>query len=139
MIEIEKRIKRQEQLSTVGAVAIDAEGNICAGTSTGGLLVDLPGRVGDTPLIGCGTYANQYTKISCTGTGERIMQVVLAKKVADCIEAGMGAIAAAEKGVEVLGTVKGRGGLICIEKNGRIKYASNTRYITMAYIEGDQE
>ena len=122
-------------MGTVGAVAIDQTGNICAGTSTGGLVIDLPGRVGDTPLVGCGTYCNGVAGASCTGAGERIMQVVLAKKVVDLVNGGMSAQQAVEKGIEVLETVNGKGGVISIDQHGNIGYAFNTQRMTVAYIE----
>src|SRR5215475_3673527 len=75
---------------TVGAVALDANGNIAAGTSTGGTLNKDPGRVGDSSLIGCGCYAdNQSAAVSCTGWGEPIMKLVLAKWAADQVSDGI--------------------------------------------------
>src|ERR1700761_5888863 len=74
---------------TVGAVALDIDGNIAAGTSTGGTLNKAPGRVGDSSLIGCGCYAeNQSAAVSSTGWGEKIMKLVLAKWAADRVQAG---------------------------------------------------
>src|SRR5713226_6036107 len=75
---------RGHEQGTVGAVAIDRNGNLFAGTSTGGTCCKLPGRVGDSPLIGCGCYADsEVGGVSCTGYGEAIMKVVLAKTAAD--------------------------------------------------------
>ncbi|MFQ5694585.1 MAG: isoaspartyl peptidase/L-asparaginase, partial [Terriglobia bacterium] len=79
----------EKQLGTVGAVALDAQGNLAAGTSTGGTTLKYPGRVGDSPLIGCGCYAdNQAGAVSSTGHGESIMKVVLAKAACDLLAAG---------------------------------------------------
>src|SRR5215467_13079787 len=79
----------QSSHDTVGAVALDAHGNIAAGTSTGGTLNKDPGRVGDSSLIGCGCYAdNLSAAASCTGWGEPIMKLVLAKRAADRVREG---------------------------------------------------
>lgn len=73
-----------EKHGTIGAVARDAEGNIAAGTSTGGITNQMHGRVGDSPLPGCGTFANQSTvAVSCTGIGEAFIKVVAAHQVSD--------------------------------------------------------
>jgi len=88
---------------TVGAVALDVDGNIAAGTSTGGTVNKAPGRVGDSSLIGCGCYAdNQSAAASCTGWGEPIMKLVLAKWAADRVQTGTRTDAA---GRYTLGTV----------------------------------
>lgn len=117
-----------EQLGTVGAVAMDEHGGLIAGTSTGGTFRKYPGRVGDSPLIGCGCYADvEAGGISCTGHGEAIMRVVLAKVVAESLRAGGEAMVAAEAGIKLLGErVQGIGGLILLDRNGRPGFAFNT-------------
>lgn len=83
---------------TVGAVAIDRSGHMVAGTSTGGTCCKLPGRVGDSPLIGCGCYADQEAGgISCTGHGEGIMKIVMAKMAADLLGAAESAGSSSRK------------------------------------------
>jgi beta-aspartyl-peptidase (threonine type) len=83
---------------TVGAVAIDRSGHMVAGTSTGGTCCKLPGRVGDSPLIGCGCYADQEAGgISCTGHGEGIMKIVMAKMAADLLAASESAGSSSRK------------------------------------------
>ncbi|HWH76087.1 MAG TPA: isoaspartyl peptidase/L-asparaginase, partial [Candidatus Binatus sp.] len=77
IVESEKQ-RWQSKHGTVGCVAFDMNGKIAAATSTGGIFDKLPGRVGDSPLLGCGTYANEYGAVSCTGQGEAIMRLVLA-------------------------------------------------------------
>ena len=78
---------RRRQPGTVGAVALDRHGTIAAGTSTGGRAGQLPGRVGDSPLIGCGTYADSTLGgVSCTGSGEAIIRVVLARRTLDFLK-----------------------------------------------------
>jgi beta-aspartyl-peptidase (threonine type) len=124
---------------TVGCVAVDASGNIAAGTSTGGLPNKLPGRVGDSPLIGSGLYAdNESCGVSATGWGEPIMKVVLSKTVSSLVETGLSSQEAAEKGIKILGRrISGFGGVIVIDRNSRIGFAYNTRRMAYAYLNGD--
>jgi beta-aspartyl-peptidase (threonine type) len=119
---------------TVGAVARDREGNLCAGTSTGGTFLKYPGRVGDSPLIGCGCYAdNESAAVSCTGHGESIMRVVMAKTAADFVASGLDAQTAANAAIEVLGRrTKGLGGLIVVDRVGRFGAAFSTPHMTWA-------
>lgn len=122
---------------TVGAVARDAQGHIAAGTSTGGTPNKLPGRVGDSPLIGCGCYAeNESAGASATGWGESIMKVVLCKTVCDFVTHGQDAQAAAEKTIAVLAhRGQGYGGVIVIDHSGKIGTAFNTPRLARAWIE----
>jgi beta-aspartyl-peptidase (threonine type) len=117
---------------TVGAVAIDATGNVCAGTSTGGTFFKHPGRVGDSPLIGCGCYAdNESAAVSCTGHGESIMKIVMAKAAADLVAAGHDAQSAADTVVKLLTTrTSGTGGLIIVDREGRAGAAFSTPHMT---------
>jgi len=113
---------------TVGAVALDCNGNVAAATSTGGTPKKIPGRVGDTPLIGCGTYAeNGVGAVSCTGWGESIIKVMLAREVAEYIRSGLNAQMSAEKGIQKLKEkVDGLGGVLCLDMRGSIGMAYNT-------------
>jgi len=113
---------------TVGAVALDAEGNIAAGTSTGGTLNKAPGRVGDSSLIGCGCYAdNLSAAVSCTGWGEPIMKLVLAKWAADRVQRGGAPDAVASEAMSYLQRrLKGHGGMILLDQRGRLGMAHNT-------------
>lgn len=122
---------------TVGAVAMDQDGNIAAATSTGGVPYSLPGRVGDSPLVGCGTYADNETGgASSTGHGERIMQVVLAKHATDLIRFGLDAPSAAQEAIDYLQKrVEGYGGIIIIDKNGVTGFAHNTPHMATAWID----
>jgi beta-aspartyl-peptidase (threonine type) len=110
---------------TVGAVALDRNGTVAAATSTGGVAGKLPGRVGDSALIGCGTYADSSLGgVSCTGDGEAIIRVVLARRALDYLrEAGDPARVAIALLVEEGG---GQGGLILLDWRGRIGYAHST-------------
>jgi beta-aspartyl-peptidase (threonine type) len=114
---------------TVGAVALDQYGNIAAATSTGGTVNKTPGRVGDSSLIGCGCYADNTTAaVSCTGWGEPIMKLVLAKWTADRVQSSSGdAQSAAELAMEMLWSrLQGRGGLIVLDARGNYGIAHNT-------------
>lgn len=120
---------------TVGAVAIDRAGNIAAGTSTGGTPFKPDGRVGDSPLPGCGYYAdNALAGVSVTGHGEAIIRVQLARSAADFC-AKLQAPAAAEAATRMLNDrVAGKGGLILIDHAGRVGYAYNTSQMARAYM-----
>ena len=113
---------------TVGAVALDADGNIAAGTSTGGTLSKAPGRVGDSSLIGCGCYAdNLSAAVSLTGWGEPIMKLVLGKWAVDRVAAGTSPQEAAHAAIDYLfARLGGHGGIILLGPDGRVGLAHNT-------------
>ncbi len=113
---------------TVGAVALDAEGNLAAGTSTGGTLNKTPGRVGDSSLIGCGCYAdNLSAAVSLTGWGEPIMKLVLGKWAVDRVAAGTAPEIAAREAIAYLyRRLGGHGGMILLGPDGRFGLAHNT-------------
>jgi beta-aspartyl-peptidase (threonine type) len=113
---------------TVGAVAMDVNGNIAGATSTGGTLNKEPGRVGDSSLIGCGCYAdNLSAAASCTGWGEPIMKLVLAKSAADQVAMGKDPQTAAEESIAQLkNRLNGHGGIILLDAKGRFGIAHNT-------------
>lgn len=113
---------------TVGAVALDANGNIAAATSTGGTLNKAPGRLGDSSLIGCGCYAdNRTAAASITGWGEPIMKLVLAKWAADRVASGNVPEWAAAEAIDYLKTrVNGHGGMILLDARGRFGISHNT-------------
>lgn len=137
---------------TVGAVALDAEGNLVAGTSTGGTRNKYPGRVGDSPLIGCGCYADtEAGGASCTGYGEGIMKIVMAKLATDLLRdprvlrphrkrRGKATIAqaVADACVRVLGhRAHATGGLILLDREGCPAAAFSTPRMAYAYLEAD--
>jgi len=113
---------------TVGAVALDVDRNIAAGTSTGGTLSKAPGRVGDSSLIGCGCYAdNLSAAVSLTGWGEPIMKLVLGKWAVDRVAAGSSPQAAAQAAIDYLfARLGGHGGIILLSPDGRVGLAHNT-------------
>lgn len=125
---------------TIGAVAVDCEGRLAVATSTGGISGKYPGRVGDTPMPGGGTYADNATgAASATGYGEPIARVVMAKHACDRIAAGDDARRAAESAVEALGSIGGEGGIIVVDKTGRLGFAFNSERMSRASVDGDGE
>lgn len=114
-------------MGTVGAVALDVHGDVAAGTSTGGTLDKYPGRVGDSPLIGAGTYAdNRCGAASCTGWGEGILRVVMAKAALDRIALGQDLHAAGAAALGDLERVRGHAGMILIDSRGNATAVYNT-------------
>ncbi len=124
---------------TVGAVALDNEGNVAAACSTGGFPLKLAGRIGDTPMIGCGNYAdNQAGACSATGVGEIAVRLVLAKTVCNLMEDGKTAQEATEQGIDLVAKripdTYNSMGLIAIDTQGRIGAAHNSPNLTWAYL-----
>lgn len=121
---------------TVGAIALDGEGNLAVANSTGGTFFKHPGRVGDTPIIGCGLYAdNTLGAAACTGWGEQIMKTVLARTTVDQIALLGSANDAANVAIAYFRhRVNGLGGLICMSPTGDIGFAHSTPYLAHAYI-----
>ncbi|MFP4545372.1 MAG: isoaspartyl peptidase/L-asparaginase [Methanomassiliicoccales archaeon] len=119
---------------TVGAVAIGPEGSICAATSTGGTPNKAKGRVGDSALVGCGTYADDHSAgVSATGWGESLMRVTMARRVCGHVEKGKGAMEACRDSVgELSSLVNGIGGVIAIDHRGEVGYAHNTECMAVA-------
>lgn len=128
---------------TVGAVAIDQAGHLAAATSTGGISGKLPGRVGDTPLPGCGTYADDRSgAASATGAGEPILRVLMAQKAIDAIggfEEADAVTLAAQHAVEELARIGGEGGVILIDRLGRLGFAYNTPRMSRAWVDAQGE
>jgi beta-aspartyl-peptidase (threonine type) len=120
---------------TVGAIALDAAGNIAAATSTGGTLAKAPGRLGDSSLIGCGCYAdNESAAASLTGWGEPIMKLVLAKWSVDRVLAGNAPEWVSQEAINYLkARVNGHGGIILLDSRGRIGISHNTPRMAWAY------
>ncbi|HEY4741703.1 MAG TPA: isoaspartyl peptidase/L-asparaginase [Candidatus Acidoferrales bacterium] len=123
-------------MGTVGAVAMDSRGNLFAGTSTGGTCCKHAGRVGDSPLIGCGCYADaQAGGVSCTGLGEAIMRIVMAKSAVEFLRAGKSPKAAAEACTRLLlQRGHGTGGLILVDRHGAPGFAFNTARMAFGYV-----
>ncbi len=126
--------ERQSEHGTVGAVALDAGGRVAAATSTGGVRGQLPGRVGDTPQIGSGTFADDRVAVSCTGTGEQFIRAVAAHEVASLVRyAGVPLRDAAPRAIAGLD-----GGLIALGSDGSIAMPFNTALMYRGSAAGDQ-
>ena len=124
------------QHGTVGAVAVDCRGHTAAGASTGGIAAKDPGRIGDTPLPGCGFCAEDALGgVSSTGHGEDFIRLVLARRALDFIAAGYSAQAAATASIRLLDQrIHGTGGLIILDGSGRVGSARNTPTMAYAFI-----
>jgi beta-aspartyl-peptidase (threonine type) len=118
----------RDVIGTVGAVALDARGNLAAGTSTGGMLNKKFGRVGDSPIIGAGTYANNVTcAVSATGHGEYFIRSVVAHDVSALMEyKGMSVRAASDEVIRKVGDLGGKGGFIALDRQGNLAMPFNT-------------
>lgn len=123
---------------TVGAVARDRRGNLAAATSTGGLVNQLPGRVGDTPIIGAGTWADNRTcAISATGMGDAFARIVFGRRVADLIElAGLEPELAAVTVLEEVKRVRGVGGCIIVDAAGSVSAPFNSKHLVRGWVIG---
>lgn len=125
----EEEKKKASKSGTVGAVALDKNGNLAAGTSTGGMMMKRYGRVGDAPIIGAGTYANNKTcAVSATGYGEYFIRLGIAKDISSIIEYKNYTLEQAANEVinEKLTSLGGYGGVICIDKDGNISMPFTT-------------
>jgi len=139
IVESERR-RWESKHGTVGCVAVDASGKLAVATSTGGIFNKLPGRVGDSPLIGCGTYADDHGAVSCTGQGEAIIRVVLAKAAVDLLKNGLDSQSAAKQAIDLLAAkTESKGGLILIDRHGQIGYARNTTHMPVCAITGSEQ
>ena len=133
-----QRVKPSQKLGTIGAVARDIHGNLAAATSTGGLVNKRWGRVGDTPIVGAGVFADNDTcAVSATGYGEQFLRTVFAKTISDFVQfRGMDAQAAAQAGIDYLvAKVNGEGGVIVIDAAGRCAAAQSTSGLIRGWIE----
>ncbi len=126
---------------TVGAVALDNRGHVAAGASTGGIALMLPGRVGDTPLIGCGVYADDRAgAASMTGLGEGIIRIAVAKEIVDRMEAGASPSMAVRQVLRKLASrVKGTAGALVLAPDGRFAIRHTTPCMTAGYWVGTGE
>jgi L-asparaginase / beta-aspartyl-peptidase len=130
-------ITDQDRHGTVGAVALDKDGHLAAATSTGGTTNKMPGRIGDTPVIGAGTYANNKTcAVSCTGDGEYFIRAAAAHEVSSLMQyRGMKILEAAQTALDAVKQLGGSGGLIAIGKNGEIALPFNTNGMYRGYVD----
>lgn len=125
---------------TIGAVALDANGVLCACTSTGGVTMKMVGRVGDTPLPGCGTYASKLAASSATGTGEYVIRALACRQISDNVEKGMSLKAAIDAVLDGLGRdFDADVGFIGIDAKGNAVGAHRTPHMPHAYFSGNSE
>lgn len=129
-------IIHSETSDTVGACALDQQGHLAVASSTGGIMLKMPGRAGDTPVIGSGSYCGPAGAASCTGHGEAAMRVCLAKHAYDLMELGANAAEAVERAVDyMVKAIDGRAGLIAIDGAGNRAWATSTRRISIGVPE----
>jgi beta-aspartyl-peptidase (threonine type) len=126
-----QRTRLREELgadqATVGAVCVDAQGALAAGTSTGGIRGQPPGRVGDSPLIGAGTWADRRVAVSCTGDGEAFIRSGTARDIASRVERGVPSADAAERALDEVKGLHAGGGLIAVDALGIVSMPFLTR------------
>lgn len=135
----EANVPEDRKHGTVGAVALDAQGRLAAATSTGGRTAKWPGRIGDTPIIGAGTWADDHCAVSCTGHGESFVRVAAAHDLAARMaylgaslqEAGDAVIHGA------LARIGGSGGLVAVDARGRVAMPFNSEGMYRASVDGD--
>lgn len=135
-------LDESRKFGTVGAVACDAQGNVAAATSTGGMTNKRPGRVGDTPLIGAGTYAdNRTAAVSCTGTGEMFIRTATAYDVCARMAYGGQTLQEATEQVvmQSLPAIGGKGGLIAVDAQGNLSLSFNTEGMYRGYARVGEE
>ncbi len=124
---------------TVGAVAFDKAGHLAAATSTGGVFNKQAGRIGDSPIIGAGTYADDTLGAgSATGQGEAIIRTTLTRTAVEFLRGGKDPMQAARTAIELLKKrTGGEGGLVLLDPFGRVGYAYNTAAMSLAFVSGD--
>jgi len=134
--EYEEKLNQQERKGTVGCVALDADGNIAAATSTGGKGFEIPCRVSDSATV-AGNFANDFAGISCTGVGEDIVSAALAAKIVTRVTDGFTLQAACEKSFSELKPFDGFAGVIGIAKTGEIYHCDSHPYMVWASFDGN--
>jgi beta-aspartyl-peptidase (threonine type) len=125
---------RSQRFGTVGAVAMDRSGHLAAATSTGAIMLRLPGRVGDSPIIGAGTYAHPLGAVSATGHGEEIIKIAWAVRTADLMHR-MSAQKAVDRAIRMATESGCRGGLIAMDRRGHVGFGFNTRSMSWAWAD----
>ena len=126
--------KLADEYSTVGVVALDRRGLLCVGTSTGGMPLHLPGRIGDTPVIGGGTYCDSSGGVSTTGHGEEIMKLLLAFRAVQLLQRYPAPVAG-RMAIDLATKNKCRCGLVGLDRKGRIMCVQNTGGMSWCYIK----
>ncbi len=139
LLKQERKRTNSDNIGTVGCVVLDTHGNLCAGTSTGGMTNKRYGRIGDTPIIGAGTYANNKTcAVSCTGHGEYYIRLGFARDVSALMEyKNMSVDGACREEIRKLSELQGTGGVIAVDTKGNIAMEFNTSGMFRGYANSD--
>ncbi len=142
--QLQKREREREQkdnMGTVGCAVLDSHGNLCAGTSTGGMTNKKYGRIGDSPIIGAGTYANNTTcAVSCTGHGEYYIRLGFARDISALMEyKNLSVEEACREEIRKLSELQGTGGVIAVDAKGNIAMEFNTSGMFRGYIKSNGE
>lgn len=141
LLKKERKRTKKDNMGTVGCVVLDTHGNLAAGTSTGGMTNKRYGRIGDTPIIGAGTYANNKTcAVSCTGHGEYYIRLGFARDISAMMEyKNLTVSEACSEEIRKLTELKGTGGVIAIDSKGNIAMEFNTSGMFRGYIKSTGE
>ena len=141
LLQKEREREKRDNMGTVGCAVLDKYGNICAGTSTGGMTNKKYGRIGDSPVIGAGTYANNKTcAVSCTGHGEFYIRLGFARDISALMEyKGLSVQEACREEIRTLSEMNGTGGVIGLDAKGNIAMEFNTSGMFRGYIKSTGE
>lgn len=141
LLKKERERTSKDNMGTVGCAVLDTHGNLCAGTSTGGMTNKKYGRIGDSPIIGAGTYANNNTcAVSCTGHGEYYIRLGFARDISAMIEyQNLSLSEACAKEIEKLSELKGTGGVIGVDAQGNIAMEFNTSGMFRGFVKSNGE
>ncbi|WP_340114757.1 isoaspartyl peptidase/L-asparaginase family protein [Maribellus mangrovi] len=141
LLKKERERTKKDNMGTVGCVVLDQDGNLCAGTSTGGMTNKKYGRIGDSPIIGAGTYANNNTcALSCTGHGEYYIRLGFARDISALVEyKNLSVAEACHEEIKKLSEMGGTGGVIGLDADGNIAMEFNTSGMFRGYIKSSGE
>ena len=141
LLKRERERTQNDNTGTVGCTVLDTHGNLCAGTSTGGMTNKKYGRIGDSPIIGAGTYANNKTcAVSCTGHGEYYIRLGFARDISAMMEyQNLSVTEACKKEIDKLSELEGTGGVIAVDADGNIAMEFNTSGMFRGYIKSSGE
>ena len=141
LLKRERERTQNDNTGTVGCAVLDTHGNLCAGTSTGGMTNKKYGRIGDSPIIGAGTYANNKTcAVSCTGHGEYYIRLGFARDISAMMEyQNLSVTEACKKEIDKLSELEGTGGVIGVDAEGNIAMEFNTSGMFRGYIKSSGE
>jgi len=134
--EYEQKLNQQNNKGTVGCVALDASGNISAGTSTGGKGFEIPSRVSDSATV-AGNFANKFAGVSCTGVGEDIVSVALSARIVTRVTDGFTLKDACDKSFSELKEIDGFAGVIGISSSGEVYHTDSHPYMVWASFDGN--